>query len=426
VLQVKPIKLALTAQYELVSGKLERLQRKALDQQHRFELQAEHAIDAAIHAKAAQRWQQPDQQPQHTQQQWLLQQQAQQQQQQQQKWVLEQQQQQQQQRLMEQQQQQSLLLQQEQLAMQWEQWQHQHSQQHVQQQQQRSPALQAQPQQVVSPGGDVFGHAEQDLFQFCRALLGSELDGLPDSMEVKETAAELPGSSMAPPAAACTTGEAAATGVAGHQQQLYASRIAPLQPQQQQQHFMQFSPAVAAAAAASDQSLWLHGLNSDPAASPTDLSPAGLSPVQPSSDQQHMDTSLSAGAWPNSDGRMHNSSSRQDPSTSCFDPSGTSKSADGSSRHSSPPTHSSTPSPDITAAGARSAPDPAPQPPQRRCYSDGAVPTPSNGTAAGSMLSGQEQPGLLLQVSDRAQRKLERQMDRITAQLKMQQYCMHT
>lgn len=335
--------------------------------------------------------------------------------------------------------------------MQWEQWQHQHSQQHVQQQQ--SPALQPQPQHVVSPGGDAFGHAEQDLFQFCRALLGSELDGLPDSMEVKDNAclaatatsaplaqpavmqeamlpapaAELPSSSMAPPAAACTAGGgAAATGMAGQQQQLYASRIAPLQPQQQQ-HFMQFSLAVAAAAAASDQRLWLHGLNSDPAASPTDVSPAGLSPAQPSSDQQDMGTSPpAAGAWPDSDGRMHNSSSRQGPCTSCFDTSGTSKSADETSRQGSTPTRSSSPSPDITAARARSAPDPATHPPPRRCYSDGAAPAPSDGTAAGSMLSGQEQPGLLLHVSDRAQRKLERQMDRITAQLKMQQYCMHT
>jgi hypothetical protein len=38
---------------------------------------------------------------------------------------------------------------------------------------------------------------------------------------------------------------------------------------------------------------------------------------------------------------------------------------------------------------------------------------------------GGRQP-LVLQSSDKEQRKLERQMDEITAQLKMQQYCMHT
>jgi hypothetical protein len=37
-----------------------------------------------------------------------------------------------------------------------------------------------------------------------------------------------------------------------------------------------------------------------------------------------------------------------------------------------------------------------------------------------------QQQALVLQTTDREQRKLEKQMDRITAQLKMQQYCMHT
>lgn len=48
------------------------------------------------------------------------------------------------------------------------------------------------------------------------------------------------------------------------------------------------------------------------------------------------------------------------------------------------------------------------------------------GMGGAQELGGGGRQPLVLQSSDKEQRKLERQMDRITAQLKMQQYCMHT
>jgi hypothetical protein len=56
----------------------------------------------------------------------------------------------------------------------------------------------------------------------------------------------------------------------------------------------------------------------------------------------------------------------------------------------------------------------------------GVLPTAQQASAQGGSGQGGGQQAVVLQTTDREQRKLERQLDKITAQLKMQQYCMHT
>jgi hypothetical protein len=436
-LQVKPIKLTLTAKYEALSAQMAQLQRKQLDQQRQFEIQAEHAIDAAIGRKVArQHKHQQDQQ------------------------------------------QELYMQQQQQLLIQQQQYQQQAAlaQQQMQQPQQQQAAwdqlqLQRRPSTL-----DAVAH-EQDLFQFCRVLLGSELEGMEgmsDQLLLKDPTALIATATSAPtPPPVLGAGQNGnAAGASGHacsmpmvvdaagmpakavdatlqQQQLqgqgYAARMAPLQLQlqPQQQHFVQFSPAVAAAAAASDQNLWLHGLSPDQGGLSPSQSPYGL-PAVPQSDSGSQATTSGGGQDVEGSDAMLVDDAAQQPSTSSTGAGRPPKSLDGSllqSKSTETPTTSS-PSGLGTAAGAAAAAAAVPAAAaisaghvQHQCSggsSDlwqelaGVLPTAQQASALGGSGQGGGQRTVVLQTTDREQRKLERQLDKITAQLKMQQYCMHT
>lgn len=379
--QVKPIKLSLTSKYEALSAQLTVLQRKQLDQQWQFGLAAEHAIDTAISRKAARQQQQHDllqqqqqhglqQQQQHDlqeqQQQHDLQQQQQQQpqpavgqqlyQQQQvfgQQQQLQQQQEllrQQQQQLFHQQQQQDLLRQQQQQLIYQQQQQQQADIWAQLQQPAQAPLLQQQPQPQRRASLTDGLPSEHELFHFCRALLGSDIEGMEIVHDPFAPSKDHPGlaaiatSGPQPAAAAAVFGAgaegqlslpaaAAAAGGMGacgapmlvdfvapaaapapglfqqqfqQQQQLgfnqgYAARMAPLQVQQAQQ-FVEFSPAVAAAAATCDQDLWLKG------ASPHSGGGGGLSPIRSGSEPRGSEgpgPSASTGNGTESNGNGH-------------------------------------------------------------------------------------------------------------------------
>jgi hypothetical protein len=328
----------LTSKYEALSAQLTVLQRKQLDQQWQFGLAAEHAIDTAISRKAARQQQQHDlqqqqQQPQPAVVQQLHRQQqvfGQQQQLQQQQELLRQQ----QQQLFHQQQQQQDLLQQQQQQLIYQQQQQQQVDVWAQlQQPAQAPLLQQQPQPQRRASLTDGLPSEHELFQFCRALLGSDIEGMEIVHDPFAPSKDHPGlaaiaTSAPQPAAAAAAmfgagaegqlslpAAAAAAGGMGacsapmlvdivapaaapapgifqqqfqqQQQQLgfnqgYAARMAPLQVQQPQQ-FVKFSLAVAAAAATCDQDLWLKGFAGE-RVSPHSGGGGGLSPIRSGSE----------------------------------------------------------------------------------------------------------------------------------------------
>lgn len=464
---MKPIKLTLTAKYEALSAQLAQLQRKQLDQQRQFEIRAEHAIDAAIGRKVAQQHkvQQDQQQELYVQQQQLLIQQQQQQ-------FLIQQQQQRQQLLYRQQQQQ-----QQQLLIQQQQYQQQQVQQPQQLQvtldelllQQHQPVpVQQQPQVQLQRRSSILDAVthEHELFQFCRVLLGSELDGMegmadqllpkdPTALAATATSAPMPPlgagqNGNAAGAAAIATGQACsmptaldaagmqaqAVGTNLQQQQGYAARMAPLQLQPEQRQFMQFSPAVAAAAAASDQNLWLHGLSPELGALSPGQSPYGL-PALAQSDSGSQGTTSGGGQEVEGSDAMLVDDATQQPSTGAGRGS---KLLDGLSLQSKlteTPTTSSPSALGTAAVAAAAVPAAAAimsGHDEEQCVSGssalwqelaGVMPAAQQSAQGGSG-QGAGQRTVVLQTTDREQRKLERQLDKITAQLKMQQYCMHT
>jgi hypothetical protein len=255
---------------------------------------------------------------------------------------------------------------------------------------------------------------ERELLEFCRALLGTELQGRGDAFAVQPpptggaaaaaAAAPAPGSTAAAAAQMHSSGAStdadmqdegmawlvrggsgsqAGDGGVGQQmvadqlqqqqQQSYAARLAPLQQQQEGPQFAPFGPAVAAAASDADQGMWTGGMAHAFRACVEDMAVDGQQQWQ----QQQYNNSGGAAAQ------------------------------------------------QASAGGAAA----------QQASAGGAVPLPAEqGLPHAAMMqrvlstpdADAQRDLLLLQVNSGEQAALEQQLDRITSQLKMQQYCMHT